>query len=56
MKRKAVGCVAGFLIAGRTFAILVAAVLGTYVWAWLSTVDSTIAPALIWRESDVERS
>jgi CubicO group peptidase (beta-lactamase class C family) len=34
-------------------AVLGAAVIGVYVWAWLSTDDSTIARALIWRESDV---
>jgi CubicO group peptidase (beta-lactamase class C family) len=42
-----------FLIAGGVFGILVAAVLGVYVWARLSTDDSTIARAMIWRESDV---
>ena len=41
------------LLAGGVFALLVAAVLGVYVWAWLSTDESTIARALIWRESDV---
>jgi CubicO group peptidase (beta-lactamase class C family) len=33
--------------------VLVAAVLGVYGWAWSSTDDSTIARAIIWRESDV---
>jgi CubicO group peptidase (beta-lactamase class C family) len=41
------------LIAGGVFGLLVAAVLGVYVWAWSSTDDSTIARALMWRESDV---
>jgi CubicO group peptidase (beta-lactamase class C family) len=34
-------------------ALLAAAVLGVYCWAWFSTDESTIARALIWRESDV---
>jgi CubicO group peptidase (beta-lactamase class C family) len=34
-------------------ALLLAAVLGVYVWARFSTDDSTLARALIWRESDV---
>jgi CubicO group peptidase (beta-lactamase class C family) len=42
-----------FLIAGAVLALLVAAVLGVYVWARLSTDNSTFARALIWRESDV---
>ena len=42
-----------FLVAGGVFGLLVAAVLGVYVWAWSSTDESTIARALIWRESDV---
>jgi CubicO group peptidase (beta-lactamase class C family) len=29
------------------------AVVGVYAWAWTSTDDSTIARAMIWRESDV---
>jgi CubicO group peptidase (beta-lactamase class C family) len=41
------------LLAGGVFGLLIAAVLGVYVWAWSSTDDSTIARALIWRESDV---
>lgn len=41
------------MVAGGLLALLIAAVLGVYVWAWLSTDDSTIARALIWRESDV---
>jgi CubicO group peptidase (beta-lactamase class C family) len=41
------------LVAGVVVALLVAAVLGVYGWAWLSTDESTIARALIWRESDV---
>jgi CubicO group peptidase (beta-lactamase class C family) len=42
-----------FLVAGAVLAVVMAAVLGVYVWAWLSTDDSTIARAMIWRESDV---
>jgi CubicO group peptidase (beta-lactamase class C family) len=42
-----------FLLAGGVFGLLIAAVLGVYAWAWLSTDDSTIARAIIWRESDV---
>jgi CubicO group peptidase (beta-lactamase class C family) len=42
-----------FLVAGGVLALLIAAVLGVYGWAWLSTDESTIARALIWRESDV---
>ena len=34
-------------------AVLIAAVLGVYGWAWSSTDESTFARALIWRESDV---
>jgi CubicO group peptidase (beta-lactamase class C family) len=41
------------LLAGGVFGLLIAAVLGVYVWAWSSTDDSTFARALIWRESDV---
>ncbi len=41
------------MVAGGLLALLIAAVLGVYVWAWRSTDDSTIARALIWRESDV---
>jgi CubicO group peptidase (beta-lactamase class C family) len=40
-------------IAGVVLAVLIAAVLGVYAWAWSSTDDSTFARALIWRESDV---
>jgi CubicO group peptidase (beta-lactamase class C family) len=42
-----------FLLAGGVFGLLIAAVLGVYAWAWLSTDDSTVARAIIWRESDV---
>jgi CubicO group peptidase (beta-lactamase class C family) len=42
-----------FLVAGGVLALLVAAVVGVYGWAWSSTDESTIARALIWRESDV---
>jgi CubicO group peptidase (beta-lactamase class C family) len=43
-----------FLLAGGVLlALLIAAVLGVYGWAWSSTDDSTFARALIWRESDV---
>jgi CubicO group peptidase (beta-lactamase class C family) len=38
---------------GAVVALLAAAVGGVYCWAWLSTDDSTIARAMIWRESDV---
>jgi CubicO group peptidase (beta-lactamase class C family) len=41
------------VFAGGVLALLVAAVLGVYGWAWLSTDESTIARAIIWRESDV---
>jgi CubicO group peptidase (beta-lactamase class C family) len=41
------------LLVGGVFGLLVAGVLGVFVWAWLSTDGSTIARALIWRESDV---
>jgi CubicO group peptidase (beta-lactamase class C family) len=41
------------LVAGGVLALLTAAVLGAYGWAWSSTDDSTFARALIWRESDV---
>ena len=34
-------------------AVPIAAVLGVYAWAWSATDDSTIARAMIWRESDV---
>ena len=42
-----------FLLAGGVFALLIAAALGVYAWAWSSTDESTFARALIWRESDV---
>ena len=42
-----------FLVAGGALVLLIAAVLGVYGWAWSSTDESTIARALIWRESDV---
>jgi CubicO group peptidase (beta-lactamase class C family) len=41
------------LVTGGILALLVAAILGVYVWAWSSTDESTFARALIWRESDV---
>jgi CubicO group peptidase (beta-lactamase class C family) len=41
------------LVAGGVLALLIAAVLGAYLWARSSTDDSTFARALIWRESDV---
>jgi CubicO group peptidase (beta-lactamase class C family) len=41
------------LLAGGVFGLLIAAVLGVYGWAWSSTDESTIARALVWRESDV---
>jgi CubicO group peptidase (beta-lactamase class C family) len=41
------------LVAGGVLALLIAAALGFYVWALSSTDDSTLARALIWRESDV---
>jgi CubicO group peptidase (beta-lactamase class C family) len=42
-----------FLGAGGILALPIAAVLGVYGWAWSSTDESTIARAVIWRESDV---
>jgi CubicO group peptidase (beta-lactamase class C family) len=42
-----------WLVAGGVLVVLVAAVLGVYAWAWLSTDESTFARAVIWRESDV---
>lgn len=42
-----------FLVSGGVVGLLVAAVLGVYGWAWLSTDESTIARAMVWRESDV---
>jgi CubicO group peptidase (beta-lactamase class C family) len=41
------------LAASGVVALLVAAAVGVYVWARLSTDESTIARAMIWRESDV---
>jgi CubicO group peptidase (beta-lactamase class C family) len=41
------------LISGGVLALLIAAGAGVYVWALLSTDESTIARALIWRDSDV---
>ena len=41
------------LVGGGVLALLIAAALGFYVWALSSTDDSTLARALIWRESDV---
>jgi CubicO group peptidase (beta-lactamase class C family) len=41
------------LVAGGVLALLIAAALGVYAWAWSSTDESTIARAMIWRESDV---
>jgi CubicO group peptidase (beta-lactamase class C family) len=41
------------LIAGGVLGVLLAVVLGVYVWAWSATDDSTFARALLWRESDV---
>ena len=41
------------LVASAVLAVPIAAVLGVYAWAWSSTDDSTIARAMIWRESDV---
>ena len=42
-----------FLVAGGIVTLLIAALLGVYAWALSSTDESTIARALIWRESDV---
>jgi CubicO group peptidase (beta-lactamase class C family) len=42
-----------FLVAGGVLALLIAAALGFYGWAWSSTDESTLARAVIWRESDV---
>jgi CubicO group peptidase (beta-lactamase class C family) len=41
------------VVAGGVVTLLVLAVVGVYVWAWSSTDESTIARALIWRESDI---
>jgi CubicO group peptidase (beta-lactamase class C family) len=53
MKPKARRARRWFVVAGGVFALLIVAVLGVYGWAWSSTDDSTIARAMIWRESDV---
>jgi CubicO group peptidase (beta-lactamase class C family) len=53
MKTKARRVRRWFLLAGGVFGLLIAAALGVYGWAWLSTDESTIARAMIWRESDV---
>jgi CubicO group peptidase (beta-lactamase class C family) len=53
MKPKARRVRRWFLVASGVPALLIAAVLGIYGWAWSSTDESTIARALIWRESDV---
>ena len=53
MKTKARRVRRWFLLAGGVFALLIAAALGVYAWAWSSTDESTFARALIWRESDV---
>ena len=53
MKPKARRARRWFLVAGGILAVLVAAALGVYGWAWLSTDESTFARALVWRESDV---
>jgi CubicO group peptidase (beta-lactamase class C family) len=46
--------VRGILLAtGSLLVLLIAAVLGVYIWARSSTDESTFARALIWRESDV---
>jgi CubicO group peptidase (beta-lactamase class C family) len=41
------------LVVGGVLGLLIAAVLGLYGWAWSSTDESTLARALVWRESDV---
>ena len=42
-----------FLVAGGGLTLLIVGVLGIYIWARSSTDESTLARALIWRESDV---
>jgi CubicO group peptidase (beta-lactamase class C family) len=42
-----------FLVPGVILGLLIVAVLGVYGWAWSSTDESTIARAVVWRESDV---
>ena len=41
------------LLAGGVFGLLIAAMVGVYGWASSSTDESTIARAVVWRESDV---
>jgi CubicO group peptidase (beta-lactamase class C family) len=41
------------LVAGSILVLPIAAALAVYGWAWSSTDESTIARAMIWRESDV---
>jgi CubicO group peptidase (beta-lactamase class C family) len=41
------------LVVGGVCGLLIAAALGVYGWAWLSTDESTFARAVVWRESDV---
>jgi CubicO group peptidase (beta-lactamase class C family) len=41
------------VVTGGVLALLIAAVLGVYLWARSSTDESTFARALIWRESDI---
>jgi CubicO group peptidase (beta-lactamase class C family) len=41
------------LVGGGVLAVLAGAALGVYGLAWLSTDESTLARALVWRESDV---
>ena len=41
------------LVAGGVLVLLIAAVLGVYLWARSSTDESTFARALVWRESDI---
>jgi CubicO group peptidase (beta-lactamase class C family) len=53
MKPKARRVRRWFLVAGGVLALLIAAAIGVYGWAWSSTDESTMARALIWRESDV---
>jgi CubicO group peptidase (beta-lactamase class C family) len=53
MKTRARRVRRGLLLAGGVLGVLIAAVVGVYVWAWSSTDESTLARALIWRESDV---
>jgi CubicO group peptidase (beta-lactamase class C family) len=41
------------VVMGGVLALLIAALLGVYLWARSSTDESTFARALIWRESDI---